>query len=80
MTRNIDHRSEVAVPIYDKKIQQELKEIFEIQWKDNTKARILNSKQDNHYVSSDKKDTVRSQELIYKFLKARAKKSEVRSD
>jgi len=55
MTRNIDHRSEVAVPIYDKDIQKELKEIFEIQWSDNTKARILNSKQDNHYVSCDKK-------------------------
>ena len=30
MTRNLDHRSEVAVPIYDKEIQQQLKKIIDL--------------------------------------------------
>lgn len=79
MTRNIDYRSEVAVPIYDKEIKQKLKDIFEIQWSDNVKARILNSKQDNHYISGDNKVKVRSQELIYKYIQKK-QKIEVRSD
>lgn len=80
MSRNLDHRSEVAVPVYDKTIQQQLKNIFDIQWNDNTKARALNSRQDNHYVSSDNKIKIRSQELLYKYLKQSSRKGEVRSD
>jgi polyphosphate kinase len=69
MTRNLDHRSEVAVPIYDKEIQQELKQILEIQWSGNTKARILNSTQANVYKKGDGKNKVRAQDAIYEFLK-----------
>src|SRR5574337_601122 len=49
MKRNLDSRSEVAIPIYDKEIQRELLRYIEIQWNDNTKARIINKKQDNQY-------------------------------
>ena len=69
MARNLDNRSEVAVPIYDKGIQEELKKILEIQWSGNTKARILNATQDNKYRQPDGKPKVRAQEEIYKFLK-----------
>ncbi|MGZ4035820.1 MAG: polyphosphate kinase 1 [Bacteroidia bacterium] len=69
MTRNLDHRSEVAVPIYDKKIQKELKEIIDLLWSDNTKARILGSKQDNEYRQSTGKVKLRAQEAIYNLFK-----------
>ncbi|MCL2178961.1 MAG: polyphosphate kinase 1 [Proteobacteria bacterium] len=41
MTRNLDRRIEVAIPILDKKIHKILEDIFEIQWRDNVKSRSL---------------------------------------
>jgi polyphosphate kinase len=64
MTRNLDHRSEVAVPIYDKTIQLQLKKIIDTLWKDNTKARILGSKQNNEYRKQPGKK-VKAQEEIF---------------
>ena len=49
MERNMDQRIEVGTPIYDKTIQKELKSIFDIQWHDNVKARIIDKKQANNY-------------------------------
>lgn len=71
MQRNLDYRSEVAVPIYDLNLQNELRNILDIQWNDNVKARIINAKQDNQYVSSFKplKIKVRAQDEIYNYLK-----------
>jgi polyphosphate kinase len=68
MTRNLDHRVEVACPIYDKDIQRELQTYLDIQWKDNTKARILNATQDNQYRRNPSEPPIRSQEAIYEFL------------
>lgn len=70
MIRNLDNRVEVALPIYDKRIQQELKDYLEIQFKDGAKARLINENQDNPYrrISFDR--TYRAQEDIYEFLKA----------
>lgn len=42
MTRNLDRRVEVIVPIYDEDIKKKIVEYMDIQWKDNTKARIMN--------------------------------------
>ena len=50
MGRNLNRRIEVAVPIYDKKLQKELADFFKIQLRDNSKARILNAEQDNTYL------------------------------
>ncbi len=72
MTRNLDHRSEVAVPIYDKEIQNELKQILEIQWAGNTKARILDATQANIYKKGNLKNKVRAQDAIYDFLKKKS--------
>ena len=52
MVRNLDHRIEAACPIFDKKIQQELKDILDIQLNDNVKARILDNELSNKYVQS----------------------------
>jgi len=49
MTRNLNRRVEVTAPIYDSKIQRQLRDHFEILWKDNTKARIFDANQSNVY-------------------------------
>ncbi|KXS44307.1 MAG: Polyphosphate kinase [Methanolobus sp. T82-4] len=67
MVRNLDRRVEVATPIYDRSIQKELKEYMELQFLDNTKARIINEHQDNHY-KRDGDGSFRAQEDIYDYL------------
>ncbi|HRH38808.1 MAG TPA: polyphosphate kinase 1, partial [Flavobacteriales bacterium] len=47
MTRNLDRRVEVAVPLLDKNTMGEVLDLMEIQWKDRTKARIIDKKQSN---------------------------------
>ncbi len=73
MTRNLDHRSEVAVPIYDKQIQKGLRNIIDTLWADNTKARILGSNQNNEYRKSKEKIVIRAQEKIFNILKSKRK-------
>ncbi|MEJ7822099.1 MAG: polyphosphate kinase 1 [Chitinophagaceae bacterium] len=68
MVRNLDHRVEVAIPILDKHIQKELKDIIEIQLNDNVKARTLNNELDNEYVNPRNTTKVRSQIEIYNYL------------
>jgi polyphosphate kinase len=50
MTRNLDRRVEVVCPIYDRSIKKELMDFFELQFRDNTKAREIDESQNNHYV------------------------------
>ena len=45
MSRNLDNRSEVAVPIYSEEIRKQIKDIINIQLSGNTKVRILDRKQ-----------------------------------
>ncbi len=71
MVRNLDNRVEVAVPIYDPDIQQEFRDFMDIQFSDVTKARIINSKQDNAYRRSSHRQKHRAQEDIYEYLKAK---------
>ena len=73
MTRNIDHRIEVTCPVFDKNIKNELKNIFEIQWKDNVKARKLDASLSNKFVKPGKKE-IRSQVEVYNYLKKSKKK------
>lgn len=68
MVRNLDHRIEAAVPITDPKIKQELKDIIDIQLRDNVKARILDDDLLNNYVSFAGKKKVRSQVETYNYL------------
>ncbi|KPH12908.1 polyphosphate kinase 1 [Chryseobacterium sp. ERMR1:04] len=70
MTRNLDHRIEASAKITDKSLKKELKDILDIQLRDNVKARILDKKLSNEYISNDKEDC-RSQIETYKYLKAK---------
>ena len=68
MVRNIDHRVEIACPIFNKSIQQELKEILHIQLSDNIKARKLDNQLSNQYVNPRNTKKIRSQVETYNFL------------
>ena len=68
MTRNIDNRVEVACPILDKDLQQELLDTFMISWNDNVKARLVNTKNQNAFVSN-KAEENRSQWATYAYFK-----------
>jgi polyphosphate kinase len=70
MTRNLDHRVEVAAPVLDPDLQSELLQIFEAGFKDNVKARIVDAKQSNVFKSEPKKKAYQSQiELHNRYLK-----------
>jgi polyphosphate kinase len=68
MVRNLDHRIEAAIPILNSAIQSELKDIINIQLRDNVKARILDSSLTNNYVTSASKKNIRSQVETYLYL------------
>ena len=76
MTRNIDHRVEVLVPVYDTDIQQELLEHFNIYWRDNVKARLLDPESQNSYrPSSD--EACRAQIDLHTYYREKLKKKRV---
>lgn len=68
MVRNLDHRIEAACPIFEKEIQQELKDILQIQLSDNIKARKLDNELDNQYVNPRNRKKIRSQVETYNYL------------
>lgn len=70
MTRNLDYRIEAAAKITNKELKKELKDILDIQLRDNVKARILDKKLSNEYVRNGKHEC-RSQIETYKYLKAK---------
>lgn len=49
MERNLDKRIEVAAPIFEENIKTHLEIIFNLQWSDRMKARIIDKNQRNHY-------------------------------
>jgi polyphosphate kinase len=69
MPRNLNRRIEVACPIYDEEIKQEIKQMLRIQLADNTKARILDPLLLNHYNRLNQDTTYRAQEDFYNFIK-----------
>jgi polyphosphate kinase len=69
MTRNLSFRVETAFPIYDKVCRKRVKDILEIQWKDNVKARRLNEAQNNEYRKNKLDCEVQSQLETYAYFK-----------
>ena len=71
MSRNLDSRSEVAVPILDPETKKQIKDIINIQLSGNTKVRILDRLQQNIYVKAKPgQKKVRVQDETYNYLKA----------
>jgi len=72
MVRNLDHRVEVACPINDPSIKEELMTIFALQSQENVKGRILDNEQQNLYVQkSEDAAEMRSQVEIYHYLRGK---------
>ncbi|MFC2088805.1 polyphosphate kinase 1 [Calditrichota bacterium] len=69
MKRNLSRRIEVGFPVYDRKIEHQLREIINIQLSDNVKARIIDKKQKNEFRKNDGVSLVQSQLKIYDYLK-----------
>ncbi|MCY7296032.1 polyphosphate kinase 1 [Alteromonas sp. a30] len=69
MTRNMDNRIEVGCPIYDEDLKRRIIDIFDIQFKDTMKARIIDQEQSNKYVPRGNRKKLRSQMEIYNYLK-----------
>ncbi|HHF3103324.1 TPA: polyphosphate kinase 1 [Vibrio alginolyticus] len=69
MTRNIDHRIEVAVPVRDPRLKQRIIDITNIHFTDTVKARLIDKEMSNAYVPRGNRKKVRSQIAIYDYLK-----------
>ncbi len=76
MARNLDGRVEVTCPIYDKDIQQELIDNFDIGWKGNVKVRFHSQKLDNKYRQSGNTPPFRAQLETYNYYKNKVDISE----
>ncbi|PMG88275.1 polyphosphate kinase 1 [Vibrio breoganii] len=69
MTRNIEHRIEVAAPINDNKLKQRIIDIMELQFTDTVKARWIDKEMSNSYVARGNRRKVRSQIATYEYIK-----------
>ena len=74
MLRNLEHRVEATVPIFNEELKQELKDILNIQLQDNVKARWLDNDLNNEYVRTTRKK-IRSQVETYNYLYKKAQKN-----
>jgi polyphosphate kinase len=71
MTRNLYRRVECAFPIYDEKCKQQIRDIIDIQLKDNTKARIIDHDFDNKQPARDSSSqSIRAQYATYEYVKS----------
>lgn len=69
MARNLDHRSEVAAPIYDEKIKKIIKDLIDIQLNGNQKVRIIDRHQTNKYKEPKPGEPIfRVQDKTYEYL------------
>ena len=70
MSRNLDSRSEVAVPIHNQEVRKQIKDIINIQLSGNTKVRIIDRKQENFYKTGKSREkAIRVQDEVYNYLK-----------
>jgi polyphosphate kinase len=70
MVRNFDNRVEVACPVENRELKEELMEMLRIELADNVKARYIGGDEANLYVKKNGKK-IRSQSEFYNFLKSR---------
>ncbi|MNV43181.1 Polyphosphate kinase [compost metagenome] len=70
MTRNIDYRIEVATPLLDPRLKQQILDIIELQLSDTVKARYIDKELSNRYVQRGNRRKVRSQLAIYDYIKS----------
>ncbi len=70
MTRNIENRVEVGCPVYDKDLQKQILDTFNLSWEDNVKARWVNYNPQNKMVEMQEGQSPRrSQWTTYEYFK-----------
>ncbi|MEK7255060.1 MAG: polyphosphate kinase 1 [Bacteroidota bacterium] len=69
MVRNLSFRVEAAFPIYDEHLRRQIKDIIELQLRDNVKARLFDANQTNRYRRDDSDIALQSQVETYFYLK-----------
>jgi len=70
MSRNLDRRVEVTVPVFNEELKKELKGFLDLQWKDNTSARILDNGLTNQINNQGEYPLITSQLAFYDFLQS----------
>ena len=70
MTRNLDKRLEVAAPIVAPDLRRTLRDVFDLQWADNVKARDLADLGANQYVNNEQGSRIRSQVALYQYYQS----------
>ena len=78
MNRNLDFRSEVAVPVYDADLQSQLMKYVTIQFTDNTKARIHSKDKLNEYQRRNGR-SFKAQDEIFKWILSMRSQSQLAS-
>lgn len=72
MTRNLDRRIEVVIPILDTALKQEIRHIIDLQLADNTKLRRITADLTNPYVEKKQdQKPINAQTAIYDYLAAK---------
>ena len=69
MTRNLSHRIETAIPIYNASIKKTIHDLLQIQLNDNVKARLIRHKLNNQYKRDGSDLAIRSQTETYYYFK-----------
>jgi len=68
MGRNLHRRVETMIPILEKNIKNQIKDIINIQMLDNVKSRRIHYKKNNNYRKVKSGETIRSQMETYNYL------------
>ncbi|MBK8516642.1 MAG: polyphosphate kinase 1 [Saprospiraceae bacterium] len=76
MSRNLNHRIEVAFPMVDEKLCAEIKQILDFQMADNTKMRILDKNGKGVHVKVQSTDNKRAQTDTYHWITQKDRKDE----
>ena len=69
MERNLSYRIETTFPIYDPDLQQDVKNIIDLQLKDNVKARTIDAKNQNEYRRNNPDIPILAQLETYFYIK-----------
>lgn len=77
MYRNLNRRVEILVPVYQEDIKRHLQALIDVQMDDNVKARRLDYKKTNKYVSDKNHVLTRSQMETYRYIFRKEKEFEL---
>ncbi|MBC6993544.1 polyphosphate kinase 1 [Neolewinella lacunae] len=71
MDRNLHRRVEVVTPVEDPLLRKEIRQLMDLQWRDNSKARIISAERLNEYRTPEvDENSFRAQLDIYDYFRA----------